>query len=374
MAVAGTANFSSSTKNTFIHAARGMHDSEGIPMRTLRGTLVISIGLLLLGLSGCTEQERVALQTEVARSAETAVAEGVAAAKTQAVQVKNTAAARIATEIADRGGRAGARRVLVLLQGLNSSNHGADRAKGTESCTWFDVLLVLGLKEQGGLYDDVIHYSYAGYREPYSPIDTYQPVDVSVRVLDDTLHAYLREPGHEASVFDLVGHSLGGVVAWRLALLWGLDPEKAPHIRHVATLHSPVNGSSVLRSHLRDDPAAEQNRATVEGIWGGGARSEAAQDLAEMVHIKAANQGLAEGLRRNGVLVRTFASDSDLVIPAADAIIGGGFGWHQDLGSGGALRRCRWTTTPALDLSSAVGHRQILHTDEGLLALRAFVE
>lgn len=82
---------------------------------------------------------------------------------------------------------------------------------------------------------------------PYGPPDTWQGVHVAALRLRDELRALqARSPGQAV---DLVGHSLGGVVAltYLLTLHDPADPTLPP-ITHVVTIASPLEGADLARA------------------------------------------------------------------------------------------------------------------------------
>lgn len=102
---------------------------------------------------------------------------------------------------------------------------------------------------------DLTHLGYAAadvtqlsYRAdgPYAPRDTWHEVDRAARLLADELRRrWAAEPGRAV---DLVGHSLGGVVALHY-LLAHHDPTdpSLPPIGNVVTIASPLEGADLAR-------------------------------------------------------------------------------------------------------------------------------
>lgn len=120
---------------------------------------------------------------------------------------------------------------LVLIAGLSSTS---------------DVALLdpahLGLGEA-----DASRFSYVAPGEDYAVPDTWQGVASAARRLEQQLRAIAREqPGRPV---DLLGHSLGGVVATHY-LLHLHDPYDVglPPIGHVVTVASPLEGSDLARA------------------------------------------------------------------------------------------------------------------------------
>ena len=257
------------------------------------------------------------------------------------------------------------RRVAILLQGLGSET---DRA----FCTWYELQAVL---RSMGTYDDIVKFSYKSPGEPYSAEDTYKNVLESVEVLGDTVDDYLgRYPQPEFDLqFDLIGHSLGGVVAFLYAASYGLQDPALGHIRHVATLDSPVNGSHLLYIINSGQQADRQDE--LEVIFGTlGLTSDAARYLAMMHQVGFYRVSLfkAKELGRNGVMVRAFSSISDLAISTSDALIRDPtFQWSEDLGTDHIPGPC--DGTQIFDFSALLGHNQILHHPIALQAIKDFL-
>lgn len=116
---------------------------------------------------------------------------------------------------------------------------------------------VLGYDE-----DEYSQFSYTGVGDDgqpraYSPQDTWQRVHDAALALRDQLRAqWAANPGQAV---DLVGHSLGGLVAmyYLLVLHDPYDPTLPP-IGKVATLASPLEGAdaAAVMQALQDDPIA----------------------------------------------------------------------------------------------------------------------
>ncbi|MBW3659325.1 MAG: peptidoglycan DD-metalloendopeptidase family protein [Actinobacteria bacterium] len=109
--------------------------------------------------------------------------------------------------------------------------------------------------------DDVTELSYAGAGPDgeqlrYDPADTWRGVEAAaLRLRDELRRRWDAEPGRAV---DLVGHSMGGVVAmyYLLVLHDPADPTLPP-IGHVATVASPLEGAdlAVGLRRARRDPA-----------------------------------------------------------------------------------------------------------------------
>lgn len=112
----------------------------------------------------------------------------------------------------------------------------------------------LDLTHLGYDAEDVTQLSYRG-DGPYTPPDTWHGVDRAARLLADELRRrWAAEPGRAV---DLVGHSLGGVVALHY-LLAHHDPTdpSLPPIASVVTIASPLEGADLARLlvDVRRDP------------------------------------------------------------------------------------------------------------------------
>lgn len=117
--------------------------------------------------------------------------------------------------------------------------------------------------------EDVTAFSYAGRDEDgrlrdYGPEDTWRGVEAAARRLREELRRrWAASPGQAV---DLVGHSMGGVVAmyYLLALHDPADPTLPP-VAHVATIASPLEGTDVAAA-LVNAQGDGWNRAIVEWI------------------------------------------------------------------------------------------------------------
>lgn len=96
--------------------------------------------------------------------------------------------------------------------------------------------------------DDVEHLSYAGLRDgrprPHDAADTWQHVHDAALLLDAQLRAaQARHPGRGV---DLVGHSLGGLVAiYHLLVVHDPTDPGLPPIGRVVTVASPLDGADL---------------------------------------------------------------------------------------------------------------------------------
>lgn len=212
-------------------------------------------------------------------------------------------------------------RVLVLLQGINTTLAGPnDRA----DVTFREVRARLT-----PYYDDVVVFSYTGgtmrLRPQSTPVwsplayekaDTHQALATTAERLKALIDEYrFRFPGAR---FDLVGHSLGGAVAWEYAATYVM-PDDGAHrdgvLRAVVTLDSPLNGVSheTITSWF-------QSAGWLE--WESDFSNEVTRYLSSRADdgrqpfTEETNRRLADFLRdRRGVAVLTVASTDDCVVP-----------------------------------------------------------
>jgi murein DD-endopeptidase MepM/ murein hydrolase activator NlpD/predicted alpha/beta hydrolase family esterase len=178
----------------------------------------------------------------------------------------------------------------------------------------------------------VTELSYAGrergtrQQARYGPPDTWRGVAAASARLELELRAHARErPGQAV---DLVGHSMGGVVALHY-LLTRHDPTDPalPPIAHVVTIASPLEGSDIARVLVdaQRDPAG---RAVVAAIGGLVAEHDpAAPAVRDLAVGSALLDDLADawaearadvwaGPLGTGTRLLTIAGQVDLVVPA----------------------------------------------------------
>jgi pimeloyl-ACP methyl ester carboxylesterase len=233
---------------------------------------------------------------------------------------------------------------LIVLSGLGSSS--ADAAT-----TWAGVTnAVTGQIPYAGI--DQFSYSLTDPRV-YSGQDTDQALAQSVEALHGMVMREIAAcPGVQ---LDLVGHSLGGVVAQQYLSTYGPSTPEGSHIYHVATLDSPVNGVSatVIAAYIRAARLFGIDQSYLQS-------SPAVQDLIALFGDPATSQRniqLAQSLAPN-VQLLTIGSQNDLVVPFLNAAIPG-FDRQFDLGT--VSNAC------PIDIGACVGHSQVL-SDPGVMA------
>jgi len=105
-------------------------------------------------------------------------------------------------------------------------------------------------------YEDehFLMYSYAGGEvrdgrwspNPYSPVDTGQPIDLSVMHLREMIEEFNRN--HPRARFLLVGHSLGGRIAFDYVVKYHL--EGPGPVKGVITLNAPLIGTPYTKADI----------------------------------------------------------------------------------------------------------------------------
>jgi pimeloyl-ACP methyl ester carboxylesterase len=171
-------------------------------------------------------------------------------------------------------------RMVILIQGIDSRSSCDDNASDPNSFltrrqTVLDKLTPLGVK-----VGDVVGFSYSGVYVKCSPtgkhgyarvteagsIPAYLPADTCAGVTTAArrLEGMLRELANQRAKvrFELVGHSMGGLVASTLVATAERDFVQS-HVTSVVLLDSPVAG---IRAHnpvsaCRDDKASWQDLA-----------------------------------------------------------------------------------------------------------------
>jgi pimeloyl-ACP methyl ester carboxylesterase len=151
-------------------------------------------------------------------------------------------------------------RVAVLLQGLGTSSRCHDPAclPSMFAPLTDSVLQPLGYSA-GSAAPTILQYSYRGGQmiagtgewrwqpQSYDLCDTMQPVAQSAQILRDMLIAYRTR--YPYTTFELLGHSLGGLVAFEAAGDQGFLTRIGPQgIDKVITIDSPVNGITAFNA------------------------------------------------------------------------------------------------------------------------------
>jgi pimeloyl-ACP methyl ester carboxylesterase len=143
------------------------------------------------------------------------------------------------------------RRLLILLQGLGSNTDldpSSNRLSGLSGIqksvkNWEEVITggTSGQPGIGSLYGGILYFSYSPTDSiNYHKEDSWKEIRDNVQILHDTIEL-CHSQGWES--FDLVGHSMGGVVASEYGSLFALNSEQGNWVKHIVPLDSPVNGS-----------------------------------------------------------------------------------------------------------------------------------
>lgn len=188
----------------------------------------------------------------------------------------------------------------------------------------------LDVTHLGYAREDVTEFSYAGVgpegrQLPYDAPDTWRGVEAAAeRLRTELRRRWAAEPGRAV---DLVGHSMGGVVAmyYLLVLHDPADPTLPP-VGHVATVASPLEGADLaagLRGAARD-PVMARFVAAVDALV---ARHDVtSQAMADLVPgsdaVDAVTSGwdvatadVHAGPLATGTRVLTLGGSRDLVVP-----------------------------------------------------------
>jgi murein DD-endopeptidase MepM/ murein hydrolase activator NlpD len=188
----------------------------------------------------------------------------------------------------------------------------------------------LDLTHLGYAAADVTELSYAGpdgrgRQTAYGPGDTWGGVHAAALTLREELRAqWARAPGRAV---DLVGHSLGGVVAmhYLLNLHDPADPTLPP-VAHVATVAAPLEGADLAGAvvDLADDPHGVAVLTALGALAADhDALNRSVADLAPGSDVVAglaaawelARADLAAGPLATGTRVLTLGGEGDLVVP-----------------------------------------------------------
>lgn len=122
-------------------------------------------------------------------------------------------------------------KLLILLQGINSTSK-------SSIDTWQHVI-----DDVGDMYGGIAYYSYKDGSTDYEKSDTGEPLLSHVDRLHRMIDQCASQPStHQFTTIDLIGHSLGGAIAYDYIKLYG---DSKSRVKHVITLDSPINGSYV---------------------------------------------------------------------------------------------------------------------------------
>lgn len=181
------------------------------------------------------------------------------------------------------------------------------------------------LTDLGYAAEDVDYLSYAPDGGTYGPEDTWRGIDAAARRLEADLRAaWAADPGRAV---DLIGHSMGGVVAMHYLLNYHdpLDPGLPP-IGHVVTVASPLGGADLARALVdaARDPVGRLVLETVGRLVGDhDPTTQAISDLAVGSQLTGdLQEAWAEAARAphasplaTGTRVLTLGGQFDVVVP-----------------------------------------------------------
>jgi hypothetical protein len=238
-------------------------------------------------------------------------------------------------------------RVLVLLRGINT----AAASCADQAGQW--AFITDGLKD---LYSRIVYFSYsASDPDAYTELDTHQSLWTHHRPLLYNLLASCYAQGWQS--FDLVGHSLGGVIASEYILAHGLAGPQAGWVQHVITLDSPVNGSSRIAANN----FAFESQFTTLGV-------KSALDLADLYldrdHYEKVRQRTLADLQTAGIAYWNLTSVDDWVVPVEDAILAATHHRMYHLG--------RQPTSPEPSINR--GHAQVFYSERVRNDMRIILE
>jgi pimeloyl-ACP methyl ester carboxylesterase len=170
---------------------------------------------------------------------------------------------------------------------------------------------------------DLRFYSYDAHApNSYDPAATRQPLDASAAALEQEFASWHRQ--EPRATFDIVGHSLGAVVA----LLWAAKyatPDELRYVHAIVTLDGPVSGyPDALFSYLEP---------YLVPLFGTVARSLAAS-VADIQSIARAPTLWSHGAGHSVNAVFDLGNVQDIIVPAFVATLAGADGLIDDFGTG----------------------------------------
>lgn len=196
-------------------------------------------------------------------------------------------------------------------------------------------------------------YSYSGgrvrggrwYPNPYGRLDTGRPIQFSVMQLEEMIAEFTRY--HPRARFILVGHSLGGRIAFDYVS--GLHPGKegAGIVKGVITLNSPLAGSEHTQLHML---------SVFKTVWGTPAVNQLVVEYQfrnELDMLQQKTQA-ARAISAEGVFLATFGTRQDLVVNPGSACLSDAKGHPLTKGSVVSV------SLLSGDFQDLFGHRQIL--------------
>ncbi|WP_066636167.1 esterase/lipase family protein [Desulfolucanica intricata] len=243
---------------------------------------------------------------------------------------------------------------IVLIKGLGTECNGT-RYGNIGFSSLRKKLTLYGFQYRDRRF---LQYSYTGgevkagewYPNKYSPEDTGQPIGISVKHLNDLIEEL--SAADPKARFILVGHSLGGVIAFDFISKY---TENISRIKGVVTLNAPLMGAIYNIPNIVLE--IFQNNGSV---WGSIAVRELILQNEFKVDLENLRRQTALKLQKNGIHLATFATQQDLIVHSSSAFL-------RDINKkpiteGNIISVSRLEKLPY----SLYGHRQILN--EALIA------
>jgi hypothetical protein len=201
-------------------------------------------------------------------------------------------------------------RVIIFMQGVYTSideqgrtegigweDHAYDKMKAKFVDAGYDPAKLLNFSYRGGTVDD----TGAWHPEPHECELTDRPSADNLAVLEKMLRDY--RTTHPNAHFTLVGHSLGGYLAYLEGVRESarLEEEKL-HVDVIVTLDAPLNGVSADKKIALD--VAVHCPKTYQ------AAAEIVADK-ERPDIRALREGEVEAMRAAGIRIATIGNNND---------------------------------------------------------------
>jgi pimeloyl-ACP methyl ester carboxylesterase len=253
-------------------------------------------------------------------------------------------------------------RVAVLLQGLGTS-----MTCGERSCLpgmfWplaAAVLRPLGYSSTGRV-PSIVEYSYQGGTmerddgawiwkpRPYDACDTVQSIAHGVQMLQDMLVSF--RDRYPFTTFDVIGHSLGGLVAFEAVGDPGFWQRAGPlAVEKLVTLDSPIDGIDHVHAlaWTVDAFAGIWHLYSCSGQDFGAGMVAAISDLSD--RAPDLQNGWAAVSTANHAAVLAIANRFDLAVPASSAL-------PDEHSPTGTIDRVRLSLPP----THSLGHSDVLY-------------
>jgi pimeloyl-ACP methyl ester carboxylesterase len=210
-------------------------------------------------------------------------------------------------------------KVAILLAGLGTTSDEVTEyfpvfpvRRATVSSTFADI--ETHVLQHLGYTRAPIRFSYEGNR-PYGSDATFRHAlpHTAPRHLHELIHNYLTECPD--ATFDLIGYSLGGVIAFAYLSMYAAEHDEISHIKHVITLDAPVNG---LPAPIMSILGAAHGFIAMELFPTGTCLNALASSAS-----REANMVIARHFDERGTIIRTIAANNDLIIPVDNSVIPG---------------------------------------------------